>query len=82
MSAIRGGGFYCSACGAVQGLGSGGIISCRNCGHLGLRGYSVLPRRVRCADPDCDWRGWDDGGVNDDLGRHEREHERAINVPT
>ena len=28
-----------------------------------------------CAD-NCDWSGWDDGGINDDLGRHVRRHER------
>lgn len=68
------GGYYCPECGTVQPLGEG-FITCRRCGHIGLRGFDRLPRRVRCPEPDCDFQGWNDGGVNDDLGRHRRrEH--------
>ncbi len=81
------GGWYCTNCGTLYRTlcprsrtgrsprpGSG-IISCPRCGHLGLRGYERTPRRVFCPVEDCDFTGWDDGGVNDDLGRHERrEH--------
>jgi hypothetical protein len=45
---------------------------------MGLRGFERRPRRVRCPAPDCEFRGWDDGGVNDDLGRHLRhDHDPA-----
>ena len=64
--------FYCSACGTVQTLGSGGVIHCHRCGRGGLRGFADRPRRVRCPEDDCDWFGWDDGEINDDLLRHLR----------
>lgn len=67
------GGWYCDNCGALYRTLGGGIIVCQKCGHLGLRGYERRPRRVACRD--CEFTGWDDGGVNDDLGRHRRrEH--------
>ena len=65
------GGWYCSNCGAVYSHPGSGFISCQRCGDLGLRGFARQPRRVGCAE--CDWHGWDDGGVNDDLGRHQRQ---------
>jgi hypothetical protein len=67
------GGWYCSKCGALYSSPGAGLITCQTCGGLGLRGFARRPRRVECAD--CRWQGWDDGGVNDDLGRHRRrEH--------
>lgn len=66
--------FYCPECGAIQSLGVG-LINCRDCGSIGLRGFDKRPRRVRCPEDGCHFQGWDDGGVNDDLGRHRRwEH--------
>lgn len=67
---------YCRHCGRTQALGCG-FITCRYCGSLGLREYERRPRRVICPRG-CGWSGWDDGGVNDDLGRHlRRDHEEA-----
>lgn len=67
-------GFYCTECGATYQTPGAGIITCHRCGHLGLRGFERPPIRVTCPKG-CDWQGWDDGGVNDDLGRHlRREH--------
>jgi ribosomal protein L40E len=72
------GGFYCPDCGATFIRLPSGVVVCRRCGGLGLRGYDRQPRRVSC-DEHPDWRGWDDGGVNDDLGRHRRrEHSPVI----
>lgn len=71
---MTGGFFYCSSCGAIQPLGIG-LINCRGCGHLGLRGFNKRPIRVTCSIERCRFIGWDDGGVNDDLGQHmRREH--------
>ena len=68
-------GFYCSECGTMQHLGSG-LITCRRCGKIGLRGFADPPRRVVCPHEGCDWTGWDDGEVNDDLKVHlRREHD-------
>lgn len=67
-----GGGFYCSTCGAIHLSLPGGLVTCRRCGGLGLRGYDRTPRRLTCPVHPA-WRGWDDGGVNDDLGRHQRD---------
>lgn len=77
-------GYYCSQCGMVQPLGEG-LINCRNqsCGSIGLRGYERRPRRVWCEVDGCRFSGWDDGGVNDDIGRHmRREHPATEEVPT
>ncbi len=70
------GGYYCTNCGCCFRTPGSGVIACGQCGHLGLRGYRRQPRRIRCPYGDCDWSGWDDGGINDDLGRHVRRHER------
>ena len=68
-------GFYCPGCGALYASLMNGPQNCGRCGNLGLRGYwKRLPKRVRCPEPNCEWKGWDDG-VNDDLGRHKRAHE-------
>ena len=68
-------GWYCSDCGALyRTLGSGHIV-CQKCGHSGLRGFRKRPQRVVCSfiiTAGCPWTGWDDGGVNDDLGQHLR----------
>jgi len=65
------GGWYCTECGARYGTLGSGRITCQRCGKLGLRGYDRTPFRVTCAEHP-DWRGWDDGGVNDDLALHQR----------
>lgn len=65
-------GCYCTACGTVQGLGPGGLVTCRECGKLGLRFYRTTPRRVTCPVDGCAFAGWEDGGVNDDLPAHRR----------
>jgi DNA-directed RNA polymerase subunit RPC12/RpoP len=65
-------GYYCSACGAITHRLPAGMVTCHQCGHLGLRGYDRRPRRVSCPVDGCNWIGWDDGGVNDDLGAHTR----------
>lgn len=81
---VRDQGFYCSTCGMVQPLGEG-FITCRNssCSGIGLRGYDRRPRRVWCEVVGCRFSGWDDGGVNDDIGRHmRRDHaDAAASVP-
>jgi hypothetical protein len=64
-------GWYCSKCGALYSSPGTGVITCQKCGGLGLRGFHRPPRRIGCAE--CDWQGWDDGGINDDLGRHHRQ---------
>jgi hypothetical protein len=64
-------GWYCPECGARPFVLSSGLVTCPHCGSLGLRGYERLPLRITCEDHD-EWRGWDDGGVNDDLARHRR----------
>lgn len=73
MRVARHGGWYCDDCGVLAlGLPSG-MVNCRSCGGIGLRGYdNARPRRLTCPDHPT-WRGWDDGGVNDDIGRHRRE---------
>jgi DNA-directed RNA polymerase subunit RPC12/RpoP len=69
------GGWYCSGCGALYSSPGYGYIVCQKCGHSGLRGFSKRPVRVRCEVEGCEFTGWDDGGVNDDLGMHRRrEH--------
>lgn len=70
------GGYYCTKCGTCYSTPGSGMIVCQACGGIGLRGYSRRPRKVACPRGECDWTGWDDGGVNDDLGRHTRRHER------
>jgi hypothetical protein len=68
-------GFYCSACGAMFNRCPEGIVTCARCGHLGLRCFDRPIRRVSCTVDGCTFTGFDDGGVNDDLGRHRRrEH--------
>lgn len=70
-----GGHWYCPGCGALHHRLPEGLVTCNRCGNLGLRGYARPPVRVHCAEPLCTFTGWDDGGVNDDLGRHARlEH--------
>jgi len=66
------GGWYCADCGAMPFVLPSGLVTCPHCGGLGLRGYERRPRRLICDDHPA-WRGWDDGGVNDDLGRHRRQ---------
>lgn len=66
-------GWYCTGCGALYRTPGYGLINCQRCGHLGLRGFDRLPCRVTCPVVGCDFKGWDDGGVNDDLGRHRRK---------
>lgn len=67
------GGWYCTHCGARHDVLPAGIVSCRICGSIGLRGYSnQAPVPLACGFPGCEWRGWDDGGVNDDAGNHLR----------
>lgn len=73
----RRGGFYCSGCGACFTTAGWGVITCQKCGQLGLRQFTKMPRSVTCPKAECDWRGWDDGGVNDDLGRHLRREHKA-----
>jgi hypothetical protein len=68
---VADGGYYCATCGLVQPLGSFRIV-CRGCGASGLRGFGDRPKRVVCPMEGCDWTGWDDGEVNDDLKRHLR----------
>lgn len=75
-------GRYCPDCGALYALlGSGyttEYTTCQKCGRLGLRGFDKRPIRVGCSVADCDFVGWDDGGVNDDLDRHmRRDHANA-----
>lgn len=72
------GGFYCTKCGAVTRYLPAGLVTCWGCGGLGLRGYDRTPRRVSCPHEGCDFEGWDDGGVNDDLGRHHRRVHVAV----
>lgn len=68
-------GWYCTECGALYSNPGSGLITCQRCGHMGLRGFNRPPKRVTCPEEGCDFAGWDDGGVNDDLGRHlRREH--------
>lgn len=70
-------GWYCTDCGALYSNPGSGIITCQRCGALGLRGFERVPKRVRCSI--CDFTGWDDGGVNDDLPRHMRlEHPQPV----
>lgn len=73
--------FYCTSCGTVQTLGEGGVIHCHRCGRPGLRGFSDTPRRVRCPQDGCDWSGWDDGEINDDLRRHLRSDHDITPAP-
>jgi hypothetical protein len=69
----RRGGWYCSGCGTCHDTLPAGFVTCRRCGHLGLRGYcNYGPVGLACGFPGCEWQGWDDGGVNDDAGRHLR----------
>lgn len=68
--------WYCSNCGATYSSPGYGLITCQRCGHLGLRGCERKPVRVVCPVGGCDFTGWDDGGVNDDLGRHRRSAHR------
>lgn len=71
------GGWYCTECGATYATPGSGLISCQRCGAIGLRGFRRYPRRIQCPISGCGFRGWDDGGVNDDLGEHaRREHAR------
>jgi hypothetical protein len=64
-------GWYCPECGMTQAPGTG-VITCRNCGSLGLRGYHrIWPQRVSCKEPGCAWRGWLDG-VNPGMSDHLR----------
>ena len=63
-------GWYCADCGALYAKLGYGAITCQRCGALGLRGFRKRPRTVVCPHQPCSWMGWDDGGVNDDLGRH------------
>ena len=65
-------GWYCSACGAKYSTPGAGFITCGQCGASGLRGFNGRLRRVQCFSPGCTFTGWDDGGVNDDLGQHLR----------
>lgn len=71
------GGWYCTRCGATYATTGSGFITCQRCGSIGLRGFKRFPRRVSCDVPGCAFRGWDDGGVNDDLGIHKRIDHRA-----
>lgn len=70
------GGWYCTECGWTTLRLPGGAIHCGACGKLGLRGFHRhYPYRIRCAVEGCSWQGWDDGGVNNDIGEHmRREH--------
>lgn len=70
------GGWYCPACGAICAALPSGLVTCSRCGNLGLRGFDRHPQPVHCGEHP-DWRGWDDGGVNDDLGRHLRQAHEA-----
>ena len=72
------GGYYCTECGACYSSPGWGLITCGRCGTIGLRGYNKRPRRVACPVEGCDFRGWDDGGVNDDLGRHNRRDHGSV----
>lgn len=73
------GGWYCSGCGALYKTLGYGAIHCQVCGKLGLRGFDRKPQRVTCPVDTCDFTGWDDGGVNDDLPAHlRREHSDRI----
>lgn len=75
MARRRQSGWYCTTCGALYSTPGVGLITCQRCGTLGLRGFRRIPRRVGCPEPGCKFQGWDDGGVNDDLGQHRRrEH--------
>lgn len=65
-------GFYCSDCGALYSKPGSGRITCGRCGASGLRMFRKIPKRVRCDVESCRFEGWDDGGVNDDLGQHRR----------
>lgn len=72
------GGWYCPDCGATYTQLPVGAVHCRRCNNLGLRGFDRRPKRVTCPDHP-DWRGWDDGGVNDDLPRHvRRDHADGV----
>lgn len=80
MESAQQGGYYCSDCGTCHATLPDGIVTCRMCGHLGLRGYwNIMLIGLACGFSGCEWRGWDDGGVNDDAGEHLREaHPEAL----
>lgn len=68
-------GYYCTECGALYAHPGHGVITCGACGALGLRCFYRRPRRVSCAEPECAFSGWYDGGINDDLPGHlRRDH--------
>ena len=73
------GGWYCPDCGARYSTLGHGLITCQRCGNLGLRGYARIPRRVNCPEHP-DWRGWDDGGINDDMPRHRRREHAPVQL--
>jgi hypothetical protein len=73
MTRRSAGGWYCTDCGSCFSNPGSGLISCSVCGKLGLRGFhGRRPRRVNCPVEGCSFEGWDDGGINDDLGYHQR----------
>jgi hypothetical protein len=69
------GGFYCDFCGSVQPLGSG-VIICRRCGSMGLKGFvGAGPVKAKCpVDDRCSARVWFDG-VNSSPARLQRIHD-------
>jgi len=68
-------GWYCPKCGACYRTLGSGLIVCQKCGGAGLRGFDRPPMPTICPVTGCEWKGWDDGGINDDLGMHRRrEH--------
>ncbi len=74
-------GHYCPKCGTLHSRLPAGFVTCGRCGALGLRGYDgSRPKRVKCP-LGCSWSGWDDGGVNDDVGRHLRRDHKAMEEP-
>lgn len=64
--------WYCTMCGWATLTLPSGEVRCIKCNGLGLRGSEARPIRITCPFERCEWSGWDDGGINNDLGRHLR----------
>lgn len=68
--------WYCTTCGWMTLALPSGEVRCLKCNKLGLRGSEARPMEIACPFDGCDWSGWDDGGINDDLGKHLRSCHR------
>jgi hypothetical protein len=76
MPRVTSSGWYCPDCGTKYWHLPEGFVTCAGCGGIGLRGFEGHLRPAKCSEHPS-WQGWDDGGVNDDLGAH-RRREHAI----